>query len=198
MQTQKDWLSYFERNRARRMLIPWECGIIVEPHLRDPLIRSLQRFQVGEQGDGRHLRMGAAATGDPAYVAAMALFVEEEQEHARLLARLIEAEAGAEPQKGKVAVGAVVMNRVHSSEYPKTIRGVIFDKKYGCQFEPVCTGYLWDVTPSSASHEAARAAIGGEDPTYGATRFFNAKKANPSWARTLTTTVVIGNHRFMK
>jgi hypothetical protein len=94
MQTHQDWLSYFERNRARRTLIPWEWGIAVETHLRDPLIRSLQRFQVGEQGDGRHLRTGAAATGDPAYVAAMALFVKEEQEHARLLARLIEGLGG--------------------------------------------------------------------------------------------------------
>src|SRR5919109_4904445 len=84
-----DWKTYFERNRARRMVIPWDRGIAVEPHMRAPLIRSLQRFQVGEQGDGAHLRMAAAATGDPAYAAAIALFVEEEQEHARLLERLL-------------------------------------------------------------------------------------------------------------
>lgn len=83
-----DWKTYFEHNRASRMPIPWDRRIMVEPHLREPLIRSLQRFQVGEQGDGAHLRK-AAATGDPAYAAAIALFVEEEQEHARLLARLL-------------------------------------------------------------------------------------------------------------
>ena len=85
-----DWVTYFEQNRARRMDIPWERGIAVEPHLREPLIRSLQRYQVGEQGDGMHLKAAVAATSDPAYAAAIALFVQEEQEHARLLARLLQ------------------------------------------------------------------------------------------------------------
>ena len=58
-----DWLAYFERNRASRMEIPWERGIAVEPDLRVPLIHSLRRFQVGEQGDGNHLKRGAAAKG---------------------------------------------------------------------------------------------------------------------------------------
>jgi len=84
-----DWESYFKRNRARRMAIPWERGIAAEPQLREPLIRSLQRYQVGEQGEGIHLKVGAAATGDPAYAAAIILFVQEEQEHARLLAELL-------------------------------------------------------------------------------------------------------------
>jgi hypothetical protein len=84
-----DWFAYFERNRASRMEIPWERGIAVEPHLRMPLIHSLQRFQVGEQGDGVYLKAGAAATGDLAYARTIVLFIEEEQEHARLLARLL-------------------------------------------------------------------------------------------------------------
>src|SRR5436853_6547379 len=83
-----EWTAYFERNRASRLTIPWEREILVEPHLRAPLIRSLQRFQVGEQGDGLHLRAAAAATGDADYAYAIALFVAEEQEHARLLALL--------------------------------------------------------------------------------------------------------------
>jgi hypothetical protein len=86
-----DWLSYFQCNRRDRLPIPWEQGIAVPPHLRAPLIRSLQRFQVGEQGDGVHLKAGAAATGDPVYEAAIALFVAEEQEHSRLLARVLRA-----------------------------------------------------------------------------------------------------------
>jgi len=84
-----DWLTYFERNRVNRLSIPWERGFQVEPPLRAPLIQSLQRFQVGEQGEGLHLKRGAAATGDAAYAATINLFVAEEQEHARLLARVV-------------------------------------------------------------------------------------------------------------
>lgn len=84
-----DWLTYFERNRVNRLSIPWERGFNVEPQLRAPLIQSLQRFQVGEQGEGLHLKRGAAATGDAAYAATINLFVAEEQEHARLLSRVV-------------------------------------------------------------------------------------------------------------
>lgn len=89
-----EWTAYFERNCASRLTIPWEREILVEPQLRAPLIRSLQRFQVGEQGDGLHLRTAAAATGDADYAYAVALFVAEEQEHARLLARLLRGMGG--------------------------------------------------------------------------------------------------------
>jgi spore germination cell wall hydrolase CwlJ-like protein len=57
----------------------------------------------------------------------------------RLLANLIYCEAGAEPYAGKVAVGAVVINRVLSSIYPNTVVGVIYQSK---QFSPVDDGHL--------------------------------------------------------
>jgi hypothetical protein len=88
-QTNAEWRAYFEHNSRNRMTIPWEQGISVEADLRQPLIRSLQRFQVGEQGDGKHLCRKAAALGDPVYLETIELFVKEEQEHARLLACLI-------------------------------------------------------------------------------------------------------------
>ncbi len=44
--TANDWLNYFKENARQRQSIPWERGIIAEPYLRGPLIRSLQRFQV--------------------------------------------------------------------------------------------------------------------------------------------------------
>ncbi|MFI8775403.1 ferritin-like domain-containing protein [Gordonia sp. NPDC062954] len=53
--------------------------------------RSLQKFQVGESGDGRHLIANARATGDSDYAIAVELFVAEEQNHARMLAHLLNA-----------------------------------------------------------------------------------------------------------
>lgn len=56
-----------------------------------------------------------------------------------LLANLIYCEAGGEPDAGKLAVGAVVINRVLSSVYPDTVVGVIYQKS---QFSPAASGRL--------------------------------------------------------
>lgn len=56
-----------------------------------------------------------------------------------LLANLIYCEAGGEPYDGKLAVGAVVINRVLSSVYPDTVLGVIYQSN---QFSPVRSGRL--------------------------------------------------------
>jgi hypothetical protein len=85
----KNWLNYFEHNRANRPPVPWERGIEVEPHLRAPLIRSLQKFQLGESGEGRKLKSHAKKTGDETYAAAIRLFIGEEQEHARLMGKIL-------------------------------------------------------------------------------------------------------------
>jgi hypothetical protein len=84
-----DWLEYFRRNRSERMIIPWELEVHVKQQLRVPLVRSLQRFQMGERGDGSHLKKVAATMNDDSYVAAISLFVEEEQGHADLMARVL-------------------------------------------------------------------------------------------------------------
>ncbi|WP_220502642.1 ferritin-like domain-containing protein [Microbispora sp. H10885] len=88
-----NWLRDFEGAALLRRTWgdpDWTRGARLDP----ALVRSLQRFQVGEDGDGAFLTGKAARAGDPAYAAAVRLFVAEEREHARLLARLIGA-AGA-------------------------------------------------------------------------------------------------------
>ena len=85
----KNWLNYFEHNRANRPPVPWEKGIAIEPNLRAPLIRSLQKFQLGESGEGRKLKNHARKTGDPDYTTAIHLFIGEEQEHARLMGKIL-------------------------------------------------------------------------------------------------------------
>ena len=52
-------------------------------------------------------------------------YTEEELD---LLARLIQAEGGAESYKNKLKIGSVVMNRVDYDKFPNTIREVIYAK----------------------------------------------------------------------
>lgn len=92
----------------------------------------------------------------------------------RLLAALIYCEAGIETYNGKLAVGAVVMNRVRSPAYPNTMSGVIFASG---QFTPALNGkvarvYGGDIPESC--WEAARAAINGETNVGDATHFRRA------------------------
>ena len=79
-----------------------------------------------------------------------------------LLANLIYCEAGGEPYEGKVAVGAVVINRVLSSVYPDTVVGVIYQNK---QFSPVASGRLAlalaEGKATAACYQAADEAMSG-------------------------------------
>lgn len=84
-----NWLEHFKQNKADRMSIPWRRKLKVEPKLERPLIRSLKRFQVGESGDGKHVKAYARLTGDVDYTETINLFVAEEQEHARLMGRVL-------------------------------------------------------------------------------------------------------------
>lgn len=52
------------------------------------------------------------------------------------LSLIISAESQGESLTGQIAVGNVVLNRVASSQFPNTIRAVIFDTKDAVQFEP--------------------------------------------------------------
>ncbi|HBX24610.1 MAG TPA: hypothetical protein DEF34_13415 [Desulfotomaculum sp.] len=92
---------------------------------------------------------------------------------ADLLARLIQAEAASEPYPAKVAVGAVVLNRVNSSLFPNSIRLVINQVTNGTyQFTPVLNGSINRAAGAEAV-QAAQEALSGADPTEGALFFFS-------------------------
>ena len=76
------------------------------------------------------------------------------------LSRIISAESRGEPLEGKIAVGNVVLNRVKSSDFPNTIYGVIFDSRWGGQFEPVRNGTIYQ-TPTEESVLAAKLCLSG-------------------------------------
>ena len=110
----------------------------------------------------------------------------------RLLARIIEAEAGGESILGQVAVGAVVMNRVRSPQFPNTLSGVLYQS---LAFESVSNGYFHKVT-GTRYMEVARRAMAGEDPTRGALFFYNPVGVTSQWILSRKVLCVIGNHRF--
>lgn len=109
-----------------------------------------------------------------------------------MVARLIRAEAEAEPYVGQVAVGAVLMNRIESPKFPKTVAGVIYQPH---AFESVSNGTFYrPATPSC--RKAAQAAVQGWDPSGGALFFFNPAKTNNRfiWSRQIIQR--IGKHVF--
>ena len=111
-----------------------------------------------------------------------------------LLARLINGESRGEPYQGQVAVGAVILNRVKSPNFPNTIAGVIYQKG---QFSCVTDGQF-DVAidENSTVYKAAEEAMNGSDPTNGALYFYNPSKTKSKWLFSLKTTTTIGKHVF--
>jgi hypothetical protein len=85
------WRRWFEDNR-RRPDIPLPAHVALEPRLHALLVRSLQRFQLGESSEGSLARQAHnIAELDADTRIAIGLFVREEGRHARELAHLLAA-----------------------------------------------------------------------------------------------------------
>ena len=109
-----------------------------------------------------------------------------------VLARLVHAEARGEPYLGKVAVAAVVLNRVRSASFPNTISGVIYQTG---AFDCVADGQI-NLTPDSDSLRAARDAMNGWDPTGGCVYYYNPAKSTSAWIWSREVRLTIGAHSF--
>ena len=112
------------------------------------------------------------------------------------LSRIISAESRGEPFLGEIAVGNVILNRVRSRQYPNTIYGVIFDRKYGTQFSPVSYGTIYN-TPTAQSVIAAKICLEGTSISDDILFFYNSSIATTSWidkARPYAFTIL--HHRF--
>ena len=109
-----------------------------------------------------------------------------------LLARTIYAEGRGEPYTGQVAIGAVVMNRIRSPQFPNTVSGVVYQKH---AFTAVSDGQI-NLTPDDKAMKAARDAMNGWDPTGGALYYYNPAVATSAWIFDRQTITVIGKHVF--
>ena len=109
-----------------------------------------------------------------------------------LLARCVHGEARGEPYIGKVAVAAVVLNRVRSASFPNTIAGVIYQPG---AFTAVSDGQFY-LTPDADAYRAARDALNGWDPTYGCLYYYNPATAISQWIYSREVRLKIGKHAF--
>ena len=175
-------------------------GVVVASSLRIRNTPSLDGQQIGSRSKGSVVKiLGQEGDwyqidngGSPAYMSAeyikieeaTAVTVEEYQTQQAatgavaagsgemdLLAAIIECEAGGESHTGKVAVGAVIMNRVRSGQFPNSITEVVYQ---GGQFSPVASGKLASVLARGARsdcYQAAQDALNGSNPIGGALYF---------------------------
>jgi N-acetylmuramoyl-L-alanine amidase len=111
-----------------------------------------------------------------------------------MLARLVHGEARGEPYVGKVAVAAVVMNRLQTKGFPKTVKGTIFQPG---AFVAVNDGQYW-LKPDKTAYRAAWEAARGWDPTGNALFYFNPRTATSKWIWSRPQIKRIGQHIFTK
>ncbi len=143
----------------------------------------VQRPFLPHTGSGVQIQQMAEASSD------------SNSDNVSLLARVIQGEAGDEPYDGKVAVGAVLLNRMQSSAFPHTLPGVVF-QPYA--FESVANGLIWMSQPSSDCVRAAIDALSGWDPTHGALYFWNPSKSVNPWVWTRQILTQIGSQIFAR
>ncbi|WP_077621711.1 spore cortex-lytic enzyme [Sediminibacillus massiliensis] len=114
------------------------------------------------------------------------------QNDIRLMANAVHGEARGESYEGKVAVAAVILNRVESPTFPNTVSGVIFEPR---AFTAVADGQIW-LTPDDSAEEAVLDAINGWDPTGEAIYYFNPDTATSGWIWSRPQIKRIGKHIF--
>ena len=114
------------------------------------------------------------------------------------MSRIISAESQGEPLLGKIAVGTVVLNRVASREFPDTIYDVIFDRKWGIQFEPVANGTVYH-EPTLESVLAAKLVLDGARAAGDSLYFIAPELTTNHWTMENQDFVVtIGCHWFYR
>lgn len=136
------------------------------------------------------LTMGLGQIAETGTAYAKATNVSNEQ----LLARVINGEARGEPFEGQVAVGAVVLNRVKNSKFPKTLAGVVYQPG---AFTAVADGQIRvAINSKSTVVKAARASLAGWDPTNGCLYYWNPATATSKWIWSRKVHLKIGRHWF--
>ena len=107
-----------------------------------------------------------------------------------LLAKTLQAEAGNQGALGMMSVGSVIMNRLKNPAYGSSLHEVILQPGQFSAWNKT-TGYaggaqgqdMQSIQPSEQAYMVADQLLDQNynDPTKGATHYYNPAKSNPSW-----------------
>lgn len=110
------------------------------------------------------------------------------------MARVVNGEARGETYEGKVAVASVILNRLESPGFPKTVSAVISQTNaFTCMDDG-----QYNLTPNHSAYQAVIDAFQGWDPSSGSVYYYNSSTATNEWIFTRSTVKRIGNHLFAR
>lgn len=186
---------------------------VAQPKAQHPAFADVAESSARPTGEGKSEWAGLLknASLSPEHTGSSTLFGGLTEDEFRLrelrcMATAIYFEARDEPVKGQIAVGQVVMNRVRSQFYPKTICGVIYQGerlRTGCQFSFTCTGKKLRVREKpewANSVRIAKQVIAREVwlDEIGYATHYHATYVKPTWRHELDKVAKIGEHIFYK
>jgi spore germination cell wall hydrolase CwlJ-like protein len=124
----------------------------------------------------------------------------------KCLANAVYFEARGEPVRGQIAVAQVVMNRLFSPFYPKTVCDVVYqnaDRHNSCQFTFACDGIPDIVTEPEAWERAKRISRDMLDgklwlPEVAKSTHYHAYWVHPSWVGEMNRIYKLGVHTFYR
>jgi spore germination cell wall hydrolase CwlJ-like protein len=124
----------------------------------------------------------------------------------KCLANAVYFEARGEPVRGQIAVAQVVMNRVFSPFYPKTVCDVVYqnaNRHNACQFTFACDGIPDIVTEPDAWERAKHIAKDMLDgklwmPEVAKSTHYHAYWVHPSWVAEMKRMYKLGVHTFYR
>lgn len=171
---------------------------------------ALEPPKVGDISAGETIASKGEVTGDdkrPKSPAERLGIVGAERAKAeKCLANAVYFESRGEPVRGQIAVAQVVMNRVFSPFYPKTVCGVVYQNAHrhnACQFTFACDGIPDIVTEPDAWERAKRIARDTLDgklwmPEVAKSTHYHAFWVHPSWVGEMKKLYSLGVHKFYR
>ena len=122
----------------------------------------------------------------------------------KCLATAVYFEARGEPIAGQAAVAQIVLNRLKSDRYPKSVCGVVYEnaqRRNRCQFSFACDGKS-DVPHEAAAWRRARTVAAEvlaqrrQVWVLGSATLYHARYVRPAWAPRVELVSRIGQHLF--